>query len=64
MNESNPIININPETHYTLLETLGKGSFGTVHRGLDKRTSKIVAIKIINMEGIFEHKCSYRRQYG
>lgn len=32
------------------MERIGKGSFGEVYKGIDKRTSKLVAIKIIDLE--------------
>ncbi|KAK6498734.1 putative protein serine/threonine kinase [Arthrobotrys musiformis] len=36
--------------HYVLLETLGKGAFGTVYSGWDKINSRRVAIKVFDVE--------------
>jgi serine/threonine-protein kinase 24/25/MST4 len=41
---------MNPEELYQKVERVGKGSFGEVYKGLDKRTKQIVAIKIIDLE--------------
>ena len=32
------------------MERIGKGSFGEVYKGFDKRIGKLVAIKIIDLE--------------
>lgn len=39
-----------PEEFFTKLERIGKGSFGEVYKGIDNRTQKVVAIKIIDLE--------------
>ncbi|RCH85266.1 putative protein serine/threonine kinase, partial [Rhizopus azygosporus] len=39
-----------PELYYIKQERIGKGSFGEVYKGIDKRTNKPVAIKIIDLE--------------
>ena len=36
-----------PEEVFTLLEKLGEGSYGSVHRAIHHRTSAILAIKIV-----------------
>lgn len=36
--------------HGTSVDTAGKGSFGEVYRGYDRRTTLPVAIKIIDLE--------------
>jgi len=41
---------IDPETLYTKQDIIGKGSFGKVYKGVDKKTNKPVAIKIIDLE--------------
>ena len=41
---------MDPEDLFTKQERIGKGSFGEVYKGIDKRTQKTIAIKIINLE--------------
>ncbi|TPX58201.1 hypothetical protein PhCBS80983_g03297 [Powellomyces hirtus] len=42
--------NTDPEELYTKQDRIGKGSFGEVYKGIDKRTGEPVAIKIIDLE--------------
>ncbi|KIY65960.1 Pkinase-domain-containing protein [Cylindrobasidium torrendii FP15055 ss-10] len=39
-----------PEEFYVKQDRIGKGSFGEVYKGYDRRTQKTVAIKIIDLE--------------
>lgn len=41
---------IDPDAIFTKQEPIGKGSFGKVYKGVDNRTNKIIAIKIIDLE--------------
>ncbi|XP_076824626.1 serine/threonine-protein kinase 26-like [Clavelina lepadiformis] len=41
---------LDPEKLFTKQERIGKGSFGEVYKGIDNRTSEVVAIKIIDLE--------------
>lgn len=35
--------------HYLVCEELARGNYGTVYKGIDERTNKDVAIKLLNM---------------
>lgn len=39
-----------PEDYYVKQDRVGKGSFGEVYKGFDKRSRQPVAIKIIDLE--------------
>ncbi|XP_063917994.1 serine/threonine-protein kinase 26-like isoform X3 [Zophobas morio] len=41
---------VDPELIFTKQELIGKGSFGEVFKGIDNRTTQVVAIKIIDLE--------------
>ncbi|KAK4474863.1 hypothetical protein MN116_001976 [Schistosoma mekongi] len=43
-------VNVNPETIYDILERIGRGSFGEVYKGVDRKTREVVAIKLIDLE--------------
>uniref|UniRef100_A0A674MER3 Serine/threonine-protein kinase 24 n=1 Tax=Takifugu rubripes TaxID=31033 RepID=A0A674MER3_TAKRU len=45
-----PNFKADPEELFTKLERIGKGSFGEVYKGIDNRTQKVVAIKVIDLE--------------
>jgi len=40
----------NPHDEYELLHPVGRGSFGEVFKGIDKRSGETVAVKIIDLE--------------
>ncbi|VDP08887.1 unnamed protein product [Soboliphyme baturini] len=41
---------VDPETIFTRLDRIGRGSFGEVFQAIDNRSGQIVAIKIIDLE--------------
>lgn len=41
---------VDPELIFTKQERIGKGSFGEVFKGVDNRSTQVVAIKIIDLE--------------
>ncbi|CAG8651335.1 11249_t:CDS:2, partial [Dentiscutata heterogama] len=41
---------VDPEDNYVKQDRIGKGSFGEVFKGFDKKTKNSVAIKIIDLE--------------
>ncbi|KAJ1362515.1 Germinal center kinase 1 [Parelaphostrongylus tenuis] len=43
-------VKLDPEEIFTKHERIGRGSFGEVYKGIDRRTSQVVAIKIIDLE--------------
>ncbi|KAK4879193.1 hypothetical protein RN001_007339 [Aquatica leii] len=47
---SNEIAKVDPELIFTKQERIGKGSFGEVFKGIDNRTTQVVAIKIIDLD--------------
>ncbi|CED83411.1 pkinase-domain-containing protein [Phaffia rhodozyma] len=50
MNPKNRHQTQDPEDLYTRQNIIGKGSFGQVYKGIEKRTGALVAIKIIDLE--------------
>ncbi|CAL8102991.1 unnamed protein product [Calicophoron daubneyi] len=44
------VSNVDPSSMYDVLERIGRGSFGEVFKGIDKRTREVVAIKLIYLE--------------
>jgi serine/threonine protein kinase len=55
---------VNPATNkiYSIIESIGKGGMGAVYRGLDTRTNKAVAIKVISPEDGEEVERWHRRR--
>ncbi|KAK9321334.1 kinase-like domain-containing protein [Lipomyces orientalis] len=41
---------INPDDYYIKQQRIGGGSFGNVYKAIDRRTGKVVAIKVIDLE--------------
>ncbi|KAK9312322.1 kinase-like domain-containing protein [Lipomyces starkeyi] len=41
---------INPDDYYIKQQRIGGGSFGNVYKAIDRRTGKLVAIKVIDLE--------------
>ncbi|CAH8590269.1 unnamed protein product [Dicrocoelium dendriticum] len=44
------VSNADPETIYDVQERIGRGSFGEVFKGMNKKTREVVAIKLIYLE--------------
>lgn len=42
--------NFAASNYYTRLECIGRGAYGEVYKGMDRRTAKVVAIKILNLD--------------
>lgn len=42
-----------PEELFQRQERIGKGSFGEVYKGINLETNETVAIKVIDLEGMF-----------
>lgn len=38
---------------YSLIEIIGKGSFGDVYRAIDNKTNKHVAVKIVDLDDLY-----------
>ncbi|KAI5725277.1 hypothetical protein M8J77_013305 [Diaphorina citri] len=41
---------------FTLISTLGRGQFSTVHKAFDRRRQEYVALKIVCLRSIYEEK--------
>ena len=42
--------------HYVVYDLIGMGSYGSVYRGMDDKTKKQVAVKLIDMQKIREER--------
>jgi len=45
-----------PSQQYVLIERIGKGNYGTVHKAMDENTGEIVALKIVPMQDEEDYK--------
>ena len=43
-----------PQEHFTLLEKLGEGSYGSVYKGIHKESKAEIAVKMIPVQGEWE----------
>ena len=44
-----------PEQIFELLDLLGEGSYGSVYKAVDRKSSELYAIKIVNVTGEAEN---------